>query len=95
MKNSGGLDYAIGVMKDFQQKAKNTLPEFPDSDAKRSLFNLMLDYVHREEVLIFSFIILMKYEGLISNFLWKLSENASAFVNPAIFANSLISLSKN
>ena len=44
VKKSGGLDYAIGVMKDFQQKAKNILDEFPDSDAKKSLL-LMLDYV--------------------------------------------------
>lgn len=44
VKKSGGLDYAIGVMKDFQQKAKNILNEFPDSEAKHSL-NLMLDYV--------------------------------------------------
>ena len=44
VKKSGGLDYAIGVMKDFQQKAKNILDEFPDSEAKHSL-NLMLDYV--------------------------------------------------
>ena len=44
VKNFGGLDYAIGVMKDFQQKAKNILDEFPESEAKHSL-NLMLDYV--------------------------------------------------
>ena len=44
VKKSGGLDYAIGVMKDFQQKAKNILNEFPDQDAKKSL-ELMLDYV--------------------------------------------------
>lgn len=44
VKKSGGLDYAIGVMKDFQQKAKNILYEFPDSEAKHSL-HLMLDYV--------------------------------------------------
>ena len=44
VKKSGGLDYAIGVMKDYQQKAKNILDEFPDSDAKQSL-HLMLDYV--------------------------------------------------
>ena len=44
VKKSGGLDYAIGVMKDFQQKAKNILNEFPDSEAKHSL-HLMLDYV--------------------------------------------------
>lgn len=44
VKHSGGLDYAIGVMKDFQQKAKDILKEFPDSEAQTSL-NLMLDYV--------------------------------------------------
>lgn len=44
VKKSGGLDYAIGVMKDYQQKAKDILTEFPDSEAKHSL-NLMLDYV--------------------------------------------------
>ncbi len=44
VKQSGGLDYAIGVMKDFQQKAKDILNEFPDSEAKTSL-HLMLDYV--------------------------------------------------
>lgn len=44
VKNSGGLDYAMTVMKDFQQKAKNILDEFSDSEAKHSL-SLMLDYV--------------------------------------------------
>lgn len=44
VKQSGGLDYAIGVMKDFQQRAKDILNEFPDSEAKKSL-HLMLDYV--------------------------------------------------
>ena len=44
VKKSGGLEYAIGVMKDFQQKAKNILNDFPDSQAKISL-NLMLDSV--------------------------------------------------
>ena len=44
VKNSGGLEYAIGVMKDYQQKAKDILNEFPDQEAKHSL-NLMLDYV--------------------------------------------------
>lgn len=44
VKNSGGLDYAITVMKEFQQKAKNILDEFSDSEAKHSL-SLMLDYV--------------------------------------------------
>lgn len=44
VKNSGGLEYAITVMKDFQQKAKNILNEFPESEARKSL-NSMLDYV--------------------------------------------------
>ncbi len=44
VKKSGGLDYAITVMKDFYQKAKNILAEFPNSEAKTAL-NLMLDYV--------------------------------------------------
>ncbi|WP_294198952.1 polyprenyl synthetase family protein [Chryseobacterium sp. sg2396] len=44
VKSSGGLDYAITVMKNFQQKAKDILNEFPDSEAKRSL-HIMLDYV--------------------------------------------------
>lgn len=48
VKSSGGLDYAIGVMKDFQQKAKNILNDFPESQAKTSL-NLMLDYVIERE----------------------------------------------
>lgn len=44
VKSSGGLDYAVGVMQNYQQRAKNILNEFPDSEAKRSL-HLMLDYV--------------------------------------------------
>lgn len=44
VKSSGGLDYAIGVMKDFQYKAQQILEEFPESKAKQSL-RLMLDYV--------------------------------------------------
>jgi octaprenyl-diphosphate synthase len=44
VKSSGGMDYAIKVMKDFQQKAKDILEEFPDSEARKSLHS-MLDYV--------------------------------------------------
>ncbi|MDL1913189.1 MAG: polyprenyl synthetase family protein [Bergeyella sp.] len=44
VKNSGGLDYSIDKMKEFQKKAKDQLAEFPDSQAKKALF-LMLDYV--------------------------------------------------
>lgn len=48
VKSSGGLDYAIKVMKNYQQKAKDILNDFPDSDAKKSLY-LMLDYVIERE----------------------------------------------
>ena len=44
VKSSGGLDYAITKMKDFQQKAKDILDEFPDSEVRKSL-HMMLDYV--------------------------------------------------
>ncbi|UHO39574.1 polyprenyl synthetase family protein [Chryseobacterium capnotolerans] len=44
VKNSGGLEYAVTVMKDFQQKAKDILNEFPESEARKSL-HIMLDYV--------------------------------------------------
>lgn len=44
VKNSGGLEYAITVMKDFLQQAKDILNEFPESEARRSL-HIMLDYV--------------------------------------------------
>jgi octaprenyl-diphosphate synthase len=44
VKSSGGLEYAVSIMKNFQQKAKDILNEFPDSEPKRSL-HIMLDYV--------------------------------------------------
>ncbi len=44
VKSSGGLEYAITIMKNFQQKAKDILNEFPDSEARKSLHS-MLDYV--------------------------------------------------
>ncbi|WP_392436618.1 polyprenyl synthetase family protein [Cruoricaptor ignavus] len=44
VKLTGGLDYAVGVMNDYLQKAKDILNEFPDSEAKTALHNL-LDYV--------------------------------------------------
>ncbi|RQP10345.1 MAG: polyprenyl synthetase family protein [Chryseobacterium sp.] len=44
VKESGGLDYAVGVMKDFQTKAYAILDDFPESSAKASL-RLMLTYV--------------------------------------------------
>ncbi|WP_073291826.1 polyprenyl synthetase family protein [Chryseobacterium polytrichastri] len=44
VKSSGGLEYSIKIMKEFQQKAKDILDEFPDTEVRRSLHN-MLDYV--------------------------------------------------
>ncbi|BAP32563.1 putative geranyltranstransferase [Chryseobacterium sp. StRB126] len=44
VKSSGGLEYSITVMKDFQQKAKDILNEFPESEARKSLHS-MLEYV--------------------------------------------------
>ena len=44
VKKSGGLDYALSIMRDYQIKAKLILDEFPENEAKHSL-NLMLDYV--------------------------------------------------
>lgn len=44
VKSSGGLHYAIGVMKDYQLKARTILEEFPENEAREALL-LMLDYV--------------------------------------------------
>lgn len=44
VKSSGGLDYAIKVMKDFQSKAITILENFPYSPERESL-RVMLDYV--------------------------------------------------
>lgn len=44
VKETGGLEYAVQVMKSYQEKAQNILQEFPDSEAKSAL-HLMLDYV--------------------------------------------------
>lgn len=44
VKHSGGLQYAMTVMTDFQQKAKQILNEFPESEVRTAL-HTMLDYV--------------------------------------------------
>ena len=44
VKNSGGLDYAIKKMKDYQQSALDMLTSFPESPFKASL-ELMVNYV--------------------------------------------------
>lgn len=49
VKSSGGMDYAIQTMKDYQQKALEILSEFPDNEAKDAL-KLMLDYVIRRKL---------------------------------------------
>ncbi len=49
VKDSGGLDYAINKMKEFQTDARNLLYRFPDNDARKSL-ELMLDYVVERKI---------------------------------------------
>ena len=44
VKEKGGLDYAIKMMKEFQQKALKMLEKYPDSEYKNSL-QLMVNYV--------------------------------------------------
>lgn len=44
VKESGGLDYAVGKMKAFQSQAMELIKPYPDSPYKDSLV-LMVDYV--------------------------------------------------
>jgi len=44
VKSSGGLEYAVGKMKDFQEEALQLLETYPDSKYKVSL-KLMVNYV--------------------------------------------------
>ena len=44
VKDSGGLDYAISRMKDYQQQALAILQSYPNSPYKESL-ELMVNYV--------------------------------------------------
>ena len=44
VKNSGGLEYAVTKMKEFQQEAFQKLKSYPDSPYKQSL-ELMMNYV--------------------------------------------------
>lgn len=44
VKESGGLDYAVTKMKEFQQQAMELIKDYPDSPYKDSLV-LMVDYV--------------------------------------------------
>lgn len=43
-KRNGGIDYAVAVMNDYAQKAKDLLASFPDSDVKQALI-AYADYV--------------------------------------------------
>ena len=43
-KQNGGIEYAVQVMNDYAQKAKDLLASFPDSDVKQALFTYV-DYV--------------------------------------------------
>lgn len=47
VKASGGIDYAISVMEDFHQKAKNVLKTLPDSEYKNSLEDLVQFTIER------------------------------------------------
>ena len=48
VKNSGGLDYAIHKMHEFQKEANLILDSFPDSDARNSLQKLVSYVIDRE-----------------------------------------------
>ena len=43
-KQNGGIEYAVQMMNDYAQKAKDLLASFPDSDVKQALFTYV-DYV--------------------------------------------------
>ena len=44
VKESGGLNYAITMMRDYHQKALTILMEFEDSEARNAL-KKMIDFV--------------------------------------------------
>lgn len=47
VKEKGGIEYATGVMNDFHQKALQELEQFPDSDYKNSLKDLVQFTIER------------------------------------------------
>ncbi len=49
VKNHGGLDYAAKMMQEYLEKAYTTLNEFPDSEAKQSLLDLVQFTVDRKK----------------------------------------------
>lgn len=47
VKDSGGIEYAISVMEDYHQKAKDILTTLPDSDYRNSLEDLVQFTIER------------------------------------------------
>jgi octaprenyl-diphosphate synthase len=45
----GGIDYAYGKMNQFRDEALNALADFPDSDAKKSLIELVHYTINRKK----------------------------------------------
>ena len=45
----GGIDYAYGKMNQFRDEALNALADFPDSDAKKSLIELLHYTINRKK----------------------------------------------
>ena len=48
-KQNGGIEYAVQVMNDYAQKAKNLLASFPSSDVKQALYDYV-DYVEGRSI---------------------------------------------
>ena len=48
-KQNGGIEYAVQVMYDYAQKAKNLLASFPSSDVKQALYDYV-DYVEGRSI---------------------------------------------
>jgi len=49
VKNNGGINYSIEVMNQYKYKALDTLSDFPDSDAKASLKQLVQFTINRKK----------------------------------------------
>jgi len=49
VKENGGIEYTIGKMKAYQQEAMQLLENYPDSDYKKSLIN-MVNYVIERKI---------------------------------------------
>ena len=49
VKSSGGIEYAVGVMDDYYQKAQEILKSFPESEYKNSLSQLIKFTIERSK----------------------------------------------